>query len=308
MTRVLVVSQHADAYRQCLETKPLVGATVAFAKNTADAVPEAPDAEVLFGAPDLLAPLLAKCTGLRWLQSSWAGVTPLIRADKRDYVLTGVKGIFGQAMGEYVLGWLLALERNIPQHYQARDWLPITGESLAGKRLGILGTGSIGKAVAAYANAFGITVSGLNSDGRAVEGFATCVASGDKYRFANGLDYLLSLLPDTAATDGFVDEAMLAALSAGAIFINAGRGNVVSVEALTRGLGTGQLRHAVLDVFAEEPLPQGNALWTTPGISITSHTAAPTPVRAIVDVFRSNYERYRSGEALDYRIDFEKGY
>jgi len=308
MTQVLVVSRQAEAYQQALATAPLPGASLHFASSTQEALPHADSAEVLFGAPDLLAPLLPHCSRLRWLQSSWAGVTPLIDAGRDDYCLTGVRGIFGQAMSEYVLGWLLALERHIPEHHASRSWWPEAGGTLAGKRLGILGTGSIGCAVAAAAAALGVTVTGLNSDGRPVEGFTHTYSMAHKQRFAQDLDYLLGLLPDTPATRGVVDAPLLSSLHPGAILINAGRGSAVQLPALLDSLAQGQVRHAVLDVLEQEPLAQDDPLWTVPGLTITSHTAAPTPADAILEVLRDNYLRYREGQPLRFMVDFERGY
>ena len=118
----------------------------------------------------------------------------------------------------------------------------------------------------------------------------------------------MALLPETSSTDNLVSGTLLAALNRGAIFINAGRGNVVVMDDLLAGLASGQLRHAVLDVLREEPLPPESPLWQTPGLSITSHTAAPTPPAAIVDIFCENYRRFTAGEPLKYPIDFALGY
>ena len=315
MIPVLVVSRQAKQYQMLLETDTLPDAKTRYADSLEAALPHAAEAEVLFGAPDLLSSLLAHCPSLRWVQSSWAGVTPLIEAPRRDYLLTGVKDIFGQPMAEYVLGWLLALERNIPERHRARHWDNRPDGSTAGKQLGIMGTGSIGTAVAAG----GVTpkrsmteapeaARGLNSDGRKVEGFDACYPMTERLAFADGLDYLVSVLPDTPATDRAVDSDMLNRLAPGAIFINVGRGNAVDIPALLDALESGSLRHAVLDVLPEEPLPDSDPLWTLPGLSITSHTAAPTPAEAIVDIFRDNFRRYRAGEALRYPVDFERGY
>ena len=115
-------------------------------------------------------------------------------------------------------------------------------------------------------------------------------------------------MPETPATDGIVDGALLAALNHGAIAINAVRGNAIVMADLLAALETGQLRHAVLDVLREEPLPADSPLWHTPGLSITSHTAAPTPPDAIVQIFCENYRRYQAGEPLKYQIDLSRGY
>ena len=308
MTSVIVLSPHAHRYRGIIEARGLDAADLTFAENLEEALPAAADAEVLFGAPDQLAELVPHCPALRWIQSSWAGVTPLLALPRRDYRLTGVKEIFGAPMSEYVLGWLLALERNIPAHYGSRSWNPLRDGRIQGKAVGIMGTGSIGSHVAGSCRSLGMTTRGLNSDGRDVAGFDRCWPTASRLDFAAGLDYLVALLPDTPATDGLVDRELLARLSSAAIVINGGRGNAVVTADLVDALEQGDIRHAVLDVLPVEPVPDDDPLWKVPGLTITSHTAAPTPAEAIVEIFIDNLQRYRRGEALRHEIDFDRGY
>ena len=77
--------------------------------------------EVVLGRPDFLAQLMDTAPPVRWVQSTWAGVTPLIQHAYKDYVLTGVKGIFGQQMSEYVLTHLLAHEGRLRQRWQSQQ-------------------------------------------------------------------------------------------------------------------------------------------------------------------------------------------
>jgi phosphoglycerate dehydrogenase-like enzyme len=265
-------------------------------------------ADILFGPPDALVDCLDRAPALRWAQSTWAGVTPLLRHPRRDYVLTGVKGIFGQAMTEYVLGWLLALERRIIERAGARRWDHAAEPGLAGRRLGLLGTGSIAQAVARGCATLGLRVSGLNTSGGAVAGFEACFATGDRLAFARQLDYAVSLLPDTPLTDGLVDASFLRALPPGAIFINAGRANTVVDEDLLAALSSGRLRAAVLDVTRVEPLPAGHPFWSVPSLYLSSHTAAMTSPAAIAELFSQNYRRYLRGERLRHQVDFKRGY
>lgn len=308
MITVLVLSSHAKRYRDILASRALPGATLHFAESTEAALPLAADAEVLFGAPDLLAELIPHCPELHWVQSTWAGITPLLAVARRDYRLTGVKEIFGAPMAEYVLGWLLALERNIPAHYAARHWNPQRENRVQGKTIGIMGTGSIGRHVAEACSALGLVTRGLNSDGRDIPGFERCWPASERLDFARGLDYLVALLPDTPQTDALVDSDLLARLADDAIVINAGRGNAVVTGDLVTALGQGSLRHAVLDVLPVEPLPPEDPLWQVENLTITSHTAAPTPAEAIVDIFVDNFGRYQRGEPLMHLVDFERGY
>lgn len=265
-------------------------------------------ATLALGTPDLLAGVLDDLPRLRWAQSTWAGVRPLVDHPRRDYALTGVRGIFGQAMAEWTLGWLLALERGILHRSRATRWDGTRDGTVAGKRLGILGTGAIGQAVAQAAAALGMDSRGLNRSGHAADGFRQTFPLAEAERFAAGCDYLLALLPDTPASTGLVDRNLLAALPRGAVFLNGGRGNTVATQAVVDALGTGQLRAAVLDVFPEEPLADDDPLWAVDNLFITSHTAAPTDPGAIVELFLANLARYRDGEPLADVVDFSRGY
>ena len=85
-------------------------------------------------------------------------------------------------------------------------------------------------------------------------------------------------------------------------------GSAVNEPALIEALKTGKIAGAVLDVFEQEPLPAAHPFWTAPNLWITFHTAAPSFPADITDLFIGNYHRYIHGQALKYRVDFERGY
>lgn len=265
-------------------------------------------AEIALGAPDVLAPVLDRMPNLRWVQSTWAGVKPFFDVSRRDYALTGVKDIFGPSMSEYALGWVLALERSVLRHAQATQWQFRLDRGLSELRVGIAGAGSIGSAVATAFKPFVREVRGLNSDGRDAPGFCRCFSRADCLSFAADLNVLVMLLPDTPQTDDLIDGDVLAKLAPDAIVINGGRANALNLSAALKARSSGQLRALVLDVFEDEPLDDEDPLWRTPGVYLTSHTAAPTRLESIVDVFLDNLERYRSGQPLQGLIDFRRGY
>lgn len=266
------------------------------------------EVEVVFGSPDRVVELLPRLPALRWVQSTWAGITPLAVQPRRDFLLTGVKDLFGAFMAEYVLGWSLALRRSILHYASSTHWDFRRDDGLAGLRLGIAGTGSIGAEVAGRCAPFFREVVGLNSDGRAVDGFARCYPTRDRLDFAAGLDVLAMVLPDTPRTDGLVDAALLAGLAANAILINGGRANALVLDDALAALESNRLSAMVLDVFEKEPLPEDSPLWQVPGLYITSHSAAPTSLTAVVKLFLANLERYCTGQTPEGVIDLERGY
>jgi len=297
------------------ESAPWTDAVMALASPHRRTVVVAPDAEietsaveVVVGAPPDLAAIISCCPQLRWVQSTWAGIDAIARFASEALQITPLKGVFGPAMTEYVMGWLLAIERNVISRASHTQWTPSLEPRITGKRMGIMGTGGIGTAIALAAKPFGLEVIGLNSDGRAVGGFAACYPSADRLAFAEGLDYLVSVLPQTSQTDNLIDEALLKRLNPQAIVINVGRGNAVVEADLIASLNAGHLRAAVLDVFREEPLPADDPLWSTPGVYVTSHTAGPTPDEAVAEVFERNLKRYIAGEPLIDAVRAGRGY
>ena len=269
---------------------------------------ELSEVRILVGSPDRLSGLIPHCPKLEWVQSTWAGVDAISHLANDKIIITGLKGVFGQVMSEFVLGWLLALERQIIPRATVSEWNDTSDGTVAGKKLGIMGTGSIGCAVAKAAAALNITCIGLNSDGRNLSSFAKCYPTANRLDFAKELDYLVSVLPKTPATDHLIDQQLLKCLRPGAIVINAGRANAVCNEDLMTALASRHLRYAVLDVVDEEPLPATSSLWDIEGLFVTSHTAAPTPDDAVATTFLCNFERFVRGDPLLNVVDPNKGY
>ena len=297
------------------DSAPWTNAVMSLASPHRRTVVVAPDAEiatsaveVLVGAPPDLTAIIPRCPRLRWVQSTWAGIDAIAHFATETLQITPLKGVFGPAMTEYVMGWLLAIERNVISRASHTQWTPSLEPRITHKRMGIMGTGGIGTAIALAAKPFGLEVIGLNSDGRAVDGFNTCYPSADRMVFAERLDYLISVLPQTAQTDNLIDHEVLMRLNPRAIVINAGRGNAVVETDLIASLNAGHLRAAVLDVFRVEPLPADDLLWSTPGVHITSHTAGPTPDEAVAEVFERNLKLYIAGEPLTDAVQAGRGY
>lgn len=302
MPKLLLLSQDPDSYLALLQAA-LPGLEIVTAP--------AADCELAFGDPGLLKDVIAGLPNLRWLQSTWAGVEPLLNpALPRTYTLTNARGVFGPLMSEYVIGYLLLHERNMLQHLasqQQNRWNELTTGTLRGKTIGLMGVGSIGAHVAGAAKHFGMTVRGFTRASEACPD-VDVYFHADLPAFAEGLDYLVNILPNTRETRQLIDSSVLAALPAHALFLNVGRGSAVDESALAEALSQGRLRGAVLDVFQQEPLPPDHIFWRTPNLLITSHTAAPSFPADIAALFIENYRRFVNGQPLKYQVDFERGY
>ncbi|HEY2152759.1 MAG TPA: D-2-hydroxyacid dehydrogenase [Vicinamibacterales bacterium] len=309
---LLILTRRTDEYRRLIEAARLPELTLAATDDPVVARERAASYDVAFGEPSLLRLVLPQMTSLRWAQSTWAGVEPLLDpALRRDYVLTNARGVFGRLMSEYVFAYLLGHERRILEKYasqQERRWDTTRPGTLLDKRIGLLGVGSIGAVLARTAKHFGMIVHGYTRVSEECSDVDAYFHGDGLPAFASGLDYLVSVMPATAATRHLVDETLLRALPPRAVFVNPGRGGVVDETALMSALRDGRLAGAVLDVFQTEPLPPDHPLWSTPNVLITSHTAALNVPADIVEVFVDNYRRWASGKPLQHIVDFENGY
>ncbi|MEH6824357.1 MAG: D-2-hydroxyacid dehydrogenase [Motiliproteus sp.] len=314
LTKALLVSADAECYRQLLA--PLADEFVLVSvDNVAQALSLCSDCEILLGDPDLLLPLLDKMPLLRWVQSSWAGVAPLIGPlqclPKPAPVLSNVRGIFGPLMAEYVFAYLLAHERQVLTHHQAQQqqrWHEQRSGTLRGKSLGLLGLGSIGEHLARSARQLGMRVLGCSRSLPEPGLVEQHYLSEQLLEMAAEVDYLVCTLPSTAQTRNLVGAAVLAQMKPTALLLNAGRGDLIDDAALVEALEQGQIAAAVLDVFRQEPLPQGHPFWTTPHLRITSHTAAPSIPEDIAPIFIDNLRRWKQGLTLRFQVDIERGY
>jgi len=315
MHRLLILSRFARDYHDLLDAAGLPDLAITSTANFADVAAEAASFDLAFGEPALLRQLMPSLTAVRWVQSTWAGVEPLLDpALRRDYTLTNARGVFGPQMSEYVFAYLLARERKMFDKHAAQTegrWDPAPPTRLRGKQMGLLGVGTIGAALAATAKHFGMRVKGytrVSEDSTDVDQYFHGPLAEVAPAFAADLDYLVCVMPDTKTTRKIVNAALLLSLPSRAVFVNPGRGGVVDEPALAAALQEGRLAGAVLDVFEHEPLPPDHVFWRLPNVLITSHTAALSAPADIAPIFVENYGRLLGGEALRYRGDFERGY
>lgn len=305
---ILVLCEDAPDYAEFLEP----ATDTVFARNLQHANTEKHSFEILLAQPDLAVQYLRTGRTPHWIQSTWAGIEPLAQeALAKRVLITGIKGIFGPLIAEYVFAYLLDDVRDLNRTWQAqstKQWQPYLPGTLQNRHLVIVGTGSIGQHVAAVARSFRMRVTGVSRSGATSSGFDATVSVSQLPDVLHDADYCLVALPGTAETTGLIDADVLAALPREAMLLNIGRGVTVDEDALIAAMKSQRLRKAVLDVFQTEPLPSENPLWDSPATYITPHLSAVSRPQDIATIFLRNLGRYRSGTTLEYVVDLQRGY
>jgi len=271
------------------------------------------EANIILASPPLVAPIIDEFTHLKWVQSAYAGVDMLINPSLRqDYQLTNVKGIFGEQIAEYVLGYTISYFRHFNSYRDQQSekiWKQHNYRTISGKKMLILGTGSIGNYLAKSASIFGLETIGVNRTGIPPinSEFSNIIHTEQIINTLSEIDIIVSTLPNTAQTSGMFNHDFFSHCNQ-SLFFNVGRGNSIHTESLLEALKDKNIQHAFLDVFINEPISQDCPYWHNPNITITPHIAAWSFPEQVFDIFKDNYLRWRDGFHLIHTIDFDKGY
>jgi glyoxylate/hydroxypyruvate reductase len=215
------------------------------------------------------------------------------------------------AMSEYVQLQVLRLHRQDPAYraqQQARRWRPLPQPNADERRVGVLGMGVLGSDAALKLKVLGFDVAGWSRSERKLPGIAGFWGADGLKALLQRSEILVCLLPLTPATRGILDRALFAQLPRGAGLINCARGSHLVEADLLAALDSGGLSTAVLDVFADEPLPPGHPFWDHPRILITPHVAAATHAPTAAVAVADNLRRLRDGRTLVNRVDVSVRY
>ena len=301
------------------------------------------DVEVLLRgwlSSDAFDRLLARAPRLTWVHSASAGVeralTPAAR--ERGIVITNARGVFSRPIAEYVLMMILAVSRRLPgllELQRERTWQPLEGVELRDVTVGIVGLGSIGRAVGALATAFGCRVvavrrrseQGSGSLAAAAAAGGEADASVEAPSFGEVMldrvggpetlpqllaesDFVVLAAPLTPETEDMIDAAALAAMKPTAWLINVARGRLVDERALVNALRDGTIGGAILDTFRDEPLPPSSPFYDLSNVIVTPHTSwsSGRVLDRSVELFCDNLRRYAAGEPLVNVVDPQAGY
>jgi phosphoglycerate dehydrogenase-like enzyme len=287
------------------------GLTEAFPQLQIDVVDHHSKVDPYIGEADILMTfgaqiadhVLEKAINLKWIQALGTGVDGIVDSPAlRDGVIvTNLRGLHGASVSESVLAAMLALSRNLPRAMRSQDagrWDRFPVSLVKGKTVGILGVGVIATELAPRCRALGMTVIGITSAPRGVAGFDRMVGRDELLDVAGELDHLVLLAPYTAETHGIVGARVFERMKRSAFLVNVARGGLVDEAALVEALKAGRIAGAALDVFSEEPLPEGHPLWSMPNVLITPHMAGfhvGYPAEAI-PIVNENIRHFLAGD------------
>ena len=279
------------------------------------------DVEVLlhgFMGREALERLVAHAPRLRWIHSASAGVERVISVGRArpGLVITNARGVFSRPIAEYVVMMVLGVSRRLPELLELqreRTWQPLEGREMRDVTVGVVGLGSIGRAVGELAAGVGCRVLATRRNPGAEEappGVEVVGGPGSLPVLLAASDFVVLALPLTAETDGIIGPNELAAMRPGSWLVNIARGRLVDENALLRAVREGRIGGAVLDAFREEPLPATSPLYDEPNVIVTPHTSwsSGRVLDRTLDLFCENLRRFGRGEPLANRVDADAGY
>lgn len=275
--------------------------------------------EIAFG--DIPFDLILRMPRLRWLQLWSAGADILQKIPElKDlpFVMTNTSGMHGRQIAEHVFGMILAWTRRLQEAYLAQsrhEWRqprPGALTVLEGKTMLILGYGAVGSMIAWIARSFGMNIIGIRRHPEIGQKDRD-VKVLPSTRLAEVLpraDYVVNILPLTQDTRRFFGAREFAAMQAGAVYVNLGRGPTTDEAALVEALGTGHIGGALLDVVDTEPLPPDSPLWDLDNVFLTAHYAGwhPQYQEIALKIALENLARYVQGQPLKNLVNKAAGY
>ena len=282
-------------------------------------------------------PPAACVPALRLVQLDTSGADHVADTElwKTGAIFCSIGGVSAVPLSEYVIFMILGFAHRLPQMLAVRDtrlwplpterWERFLPATVAGRTVGIIGYGRIGREIARSARALGLTPLGVSrtgtppaptapearSWGRAASHDPTpVVAVTELNSVLARSDYVVVVTPLTEDTRGLMGPAAIAAIKPGAIVINAARGGIVDESALLAALRQGRLGGAALDVFEDEPLAPTSHWWNEPNVVVTPHISGLAPHYAdqVMDLLCDNLDRLHRGHSLVNVIDPARGY
>lgn len=266
---------------------------------------------------DLTAEDIKSAEKVKWIMVASAGIEKLPHQaiEARGITVSNVKGIHKTPMAESALAHLLALKRALPVIYENQrnqQWeRKIPSSELSGTTALILGPGAIGAEIGRLLQAFGVQTIGCNRSGAQAPNMNEMVSFKKILDKLPEADYVISVLPSTAETKQLLKVEHFKAMKNTAIFMNFGRGDLVTDSVLVNALQEKEISFAVLDVFEQEPLPADHSYWSMDNVVVSPHISSKSGkyVDRTLDIFIPNLQKWLIDQSVPTNlVDMEKGY
>ena len=261
---------------------------------------------------------MALAPNVKWIQTTSSGVGQLVKSlgfQDSDLLVTTAGGVHAGPLAEFVfMGILIHYKRLsfLKEEQSSHHWERYCGDDLAGRILGIVGAGHVGRHMASIGRSFGMRIVAADveyKEDRAPElGLDKFFAVNRLHEMLGQSDVLVLCVPHTPVTEGMIDAKAFMALKDGAVFVNVSRGQVVDEIALIDALRSGKIAYAVLDVFETEPLPIDSPLWDMPNVLVSPHSASTVASEnaKITDIFCHNFRCFMEGRVGDMKNILDK--
>lgn len=252
---------------------------------------------------------------LWWLHFLSSGVDGIWDRDFNpdNYLITNSRGIHAIPIAEYAVGAILFLLKQFGEYQlqqQNRLWRRTWLNEATYKTALILGTGVIGTEIAKRCKQLGMRTEGVSNSGAEADYFDRTTSINNIQSVLSAADIVIFALPLTRKTHGLMDEELLSHMKDGVYIIDVSRGGIILESALVKGIRSGRIGGAVLDVFENEPLSGESDLWDLPNVLITPHVSGTTPfyLQRAGQIFLDNLHSYHNERKLVTVINPSKQY
>ena len=280
---------------------------------------ELQEASIIIGEPK--SEELRLCRKLELMHISWSGVDYYVEAGTfpDGAILCNMTGAYGRVLSEHMLAMLLSLCRRLPEYQTQQNaglWnILLYDKPVEGSSVLILGAGDVGTTLATWMRPMVNRIVGVR---RVPRDYPSCfdemITLEQLDDYLPQADLILCCMPSTTQTAGLLNERRLRLMKKDSVLVNAGRGNLIDLDALNRVLDDCWFWGVGLDVTEPEPLPQEHRLWKQSRVMITPHASgnsfgpgSPTDQK-IIKTMLSNVEHFIKGEPVENRVDFSTGY
>jgi glyoxylate/hydroxypyruvate reductase A len=254
-----------------------------------------------------------KLENLKWIQSVWVGVEKLVESFKGDRVkiVRLIDPEMNRTMAEAVLSWVLYLHRDM-HFYQAQQNKRVWKESdyikPSKKVVSFIGLGELGAASAFKLIQNNFNVYGWSKAKKNISKVKSFTGELGLKKMLQQTDILVCLIPLTKKTKYLLNYKTLSYLKKGASIINFARGAIINANDLVKHLNSGRIKHAVLDVFEQEPLPKKSNLWKHKNVTVLPHISAHTDMDTASNIVCKNIKMYRLKNRIPKSVDLKRGY